>query len=112
LAFREGCKNAQPTILEPIMKISVTVKDDFIGDIMGDLNKRRGRLLGMEPAEFDKWQTIQALVPQSEVLKYTIDLKAMTQASGIFAMEFDHYEEVPQQMQEKIIAEVKASKEK
>ncbi len=111
LAFKEGCKNAQPTILEPIMKIQVTVKDEYIGDIMGDLNKRRGRLLGMEPSEFEKWQTIHALVPQAEALKYAIDLKAMTQASGLFKIEFDHYEEVPQQMQEKIIKEAKEAKE-
>ncbi|QVK17095.1 elongation factor G [Mycoplasmatota bacterium] len=110
IAFKEGCKNAQPTILEPIMKIKVTVKDEFIGDIMGDLNKRRGRLLGMEPAEYESWQTIQAHVPQAEALKYSIDLKAMTQASGIFAMEFDHYEEVPSQMQEKIIKAAKEEK--
>lgn len=111
LAFREGCKKANPTILEPIMKISVTVKDEYIGDVMGDLNKRRGRLLGMEPAEFEKWQTIQALVPQAELLKYTIDLKAMTQGSGFFSMEFDHYEEVPAHLQEKIIQEAKEAKE-
>ncbi len=111
LAYREGCKKAQPTILEPIMKIDVTIKDDYIGDVMGDLNKRRGRLLGMAPAVYESWQTIQALVPQSETLKYAIDLKAMTQASGLFAIAFDHYEEVPQQMQEKIIKEVKEAKE-
>ena len=93
------------------MKIKVTVKDEFIGDIMGDLNKRRGRLLGMEPAEFEKWQTIQALVPQAEVLKYTIDLKAMTQGSGFFSMEFDHYEEVPAHLQDKIIQEAKEARE-
>lgn len=110
LAFREGCKNAQPTILEPIMKIDVTVKDEYIGDIMGDLNKRRGRLLGMAPAEYESWQTIQALVPQSESLKYSIDLKAMTQASGLFAIKFDHYEEVPSSMHEKIIKEIKSDK--
>jgi len=108
LAFKEGCKHANPTILEPIMKIKVTVKDEYIGDIMGDLSKRRGRLLGgMEPAVFESWQVIQALVPQAEVLKYAIDLKAMTQASGIFSIEFDHYEELPSQMQEKIIQESK-----
>ncbi len=112
IAFREGCKKAQPTILEPIMKIQVTVKDDYIGDIMGDLNKRRGRLLGMEPSEFEGWQTIRATVPQAEALRYAIDLKAMTQASGIFAMEFDHYEEVPANMQEKIIKEAKEEQNK
>lgn len=106
LAFKEGCKKASPTILEPVMKISVTVKDEYIGDIMGDLNKRRGRVLGMNPSE-DGWQTIEATVPQAEILRYTIDLKAMTQASGIFSMSFDHYDEVPQHMQEKIIAEAK-----
>ena len=84
------------------MKIKVTVKDQYIGDIMGDLNKRRGRVLGMNPAD-QGWQTVEAYVPQAEVLSYTIDLKAMTQASGFFTMEFDHYDEVPQHLQEKII---------
>ena len=106
LAFREGCKKANPTILEPIMKIDVTVKDDHIGDIMGDLNKRRGRVLGMNPSD-EGWQTITAHVPQAEILKYAIDLKAMTQASGMFSMEFERYEEVPQHMQEKIIKDAK-----
>lgn len=107
LAFKEGTKKANPTILEPIMKVKVTVKDEYIGDIMGDLNKRRGRVLGMNPSE-EGWQTIEAMVPQAEILKYAIDLKAMTQASGMFTMEFDHYEEVPVPMQEKIIEARKA----
>lgn len=112
IAFREGCKKANPTILEPIMKIVITVKDEFIGDIMGDLNKRRGRVLGMEPAKDIGWQIIEAMVPQSEILKYSIDLKAMTQASGLFSIEFDRYDEVPQHLQEKIIQEAKEEKEK
>jgi elongation factor G len=106
LAFKEGCKKANPTILEPIMKLEVSVKDDYIGDIMGDLNKRRGRVLGMEQAE-ENWQKIIAIAPQSEVLKYAIDLKAMTQASGTFSIKFDHFDEVPPFMQEKIIKETK-----
>lgn len=110
LAFREGLKNADPTLLEPIMKIKVTVKDQYIGDVMGDLNKRRGRVLGMNPAEYEGWQTVEAYVPQAEVLNYTIDLKAMTQASGFFTMEFDHYDEVPHHLQQEIIEKRKQNK--
>ncbi|HEY8436797.1 MAG TPA: elongation factor G [Haloplasmataceae bacterium] len=112
LAFKEGLKNAEPTLLEPIMKLEVTVKDQYIGDVMGDLNKRRGRVLGMNPAKYEGWQTVEAYVPQAEVLNYTIDLKAMTQASGFFTMTFDHYEEVPQHLQQEIIQKAKEKRNK
>jgi elongation factor G len=105
LAFKEACKQAQPTILEPILKLYITVKDQFVGDVMGDMNKRRGRVLGM--AQGDEGQIIEAEAPESEVLKYTIDLKAMTQGSGSFQREFARYEEVPHHLIDAIITKYK-----
>ena len=105
LAFREACKEAQPTILEPMLKLSITVKDQFVGDVMGDMNKRRGRVLGM--TQGDEGQVVEAEAPESEVLKYTIDLKAMTQGSGSFQREFSRYEEVPNHLIDGIIAKYK-----
>lgn len=101
LAFKEACKSAQPTILEPIVKVQVTVKDQFVGDVMGDMNKRRGRVLGMEQSE--GFQVVIAEVPEAEIVKYAIDLKAMTQGSGSFTREFIRYEEVPHQLIDKIV---------
>lgn len=108
IAFKEACKNAKPTILEPIHKIVVTVKDEYMGDVLGDVNKRRGRVLGMEPAE-NGYQKIVAEVPEAEITKYTIDLKAMTQGSGTFTRQFLRYEEVPGNLIPKIIEEHKKS---
>ena len=101
LAFKEACKNAMPTILEPIVKVEVTVKDQFVGDVMGDMNKRRGRVLGMNQAE--GYQVVIAEVPEAEIVKYAIDLKAMTQGSGSFTREFIRYEEVPHHLIDKIV---------
>ena len=105
LAFRNAVPNAQATILEPILKIAVRIKDEYVGDIMGDLNKRRGRILGMDQEE--GYQLITAEVPEVEVTKYVIDLKAMTQGSGLFTREFVRYEEVPAHLIDKIIKESK-----
>ncbi len=101
LAFKEACKTAQPTILEPIVKVEVVVKDQFVGDVMGDMNKRRGRVLGMD--QTDGFQKVIAEVPEAEIVKYAIDLKAMTQGSGSFTREFLRYEEVPHQLIDKIV---------
>lgn len=106
LAFKEACKTAKPTILEPIYKVVVTVKDEYMGDVLGDVSKRRGRVMGMEPAE-DGYQKIVAEVPEAEITKYTIDLKAMTQGSGTFTRDFVRYEEVPANLIPKIIEEHK-----
>ncbi|MBU1145250.1 MAG: elongation factor G [Firmicutes bacterium] len=106
IAFKEACKTAKPSILEPIHKIVVTVKDEYMGDVLGDVNKRRGRVLGMEPAD-DGYQKIVAEVPEAEITKYTIDLKAMTQGSGTFTREFVRYEEVPGNLVPKIIEDHK-----
>ncbi len=101
LAFKEAVKTAQPTILEPIVKIDVTVQDQFVGDVMGDMNKRRGRVIGMHQA--DGYQVIEAEAPEAEIIKYAIDLKAMTQGSGSFTREFLRYEEVPVYLIDKIV---------
>jgi elongation factor G len=102
IAFKEACKTAKPSILEPIHKIVVTIKDEYLGDVLGDVNKRRGRVLGMEPAD-EGYQNVVAEVPEAEITKYTIDLKAMTQGSGTFTREFVRYEEVPGNLIAKII---------
>ena len=102
LAFKKGIVEAKPILLEPIMKLEIKVDEKYMGDVMGDMNKRRGKILGMEPQE-DGSQIISALAPESEVLTYSIDLRSMTQARGSFSMEFEKYEEVPKDLTEKII---------
>ena len=103
LAFDEGVRKAKPTILEPVYSYKITVPDNYTGDILGDMNKRRGRILGMETV--DGLQVISAEAPMVEMLKYATDLRSMTQGRGKFAQEFLCYEEVPFSAQEKIIAE-------
>ncbi|MCR1900306.1 elongation factor G [Irregularibacter muris] len=103
LAFKKGIKEASPVLLEPIYHLEIVVPDEYMGDIMGDLNKKRGRILGMEPAE--GYQKIIAEAPLSEMSKYATDLRSMTQARGEFMMEFARYEELPEQLAEKVIEE-------
>ena len=105
LAFKNAVEKIRPTILEPICQVNVVVKDEFVGDIMGDMTKRRGRVLGME--QRNGVQEIIAEVPEAEITKYTVDLKAMTQASGRFSRKFLRYEEVPEMLVKKIIEEYK-----
>ena len=102
LAFKKGMEGAQPILLEPIMKLTITVPEEYMGDVMGDINKRRGKILGMEPDANGK-QVIYAEAPQSETFKYAIDLRSMTQGRGYFEMELEKYNEVPQQLATKII---------
>lgn len=111
LAYKEGIPNAGPVLLEPIYKIAITVPEKYMGDIMGDLNKKRGKIMGMEPIKGGK-ETINAEVPLGEMFKYATELRSMTQARGSFEMEFERYEEVPTAFSDKIIAEAKAKKEK
>lgn len=106
IAFKKGMEEAKPVLLEPVMKLKIIVPEEYMGDIMGDINKKRGRVLGMEPYKGTK-QMIHAEAPQAETFKYAIDLKAMTQGKGYFEMEFARYEEVPSQMAQKIIDEKK-----
>ena len=114
IAFKDGFVQAKPTLLEPIMKVTVTVPDNYTGDVMGDMNKRRGRILGMD--KVGKKQVINAEAPHSEMLKYPIDLRSMTQGRGSFTMEFERYDEAPSDVQEKVKAarklELEALKEK
>jgi elongation factor G len=103
--FKAGVLNAKPTLLEPIMSMEVTVPEEFMGDVMGDLNSRRGKIAGMDAKGAN--QVIKAQVPMSEVLKYASDLTSMTSGRGFFTMEFSHYEEVPANISEKIVEESK-----
>lgn len=105
-AFKRACEKAKPCLLEPIMYVKVTIPDQYMGDIMGDLNSRRGRILGME--QEGKFQIIRAHVPLSEMTRYTIDLKSITQGRGRFKMKFVNYEEAPQNIADKIIAAANA----
>jgi len=109
MAFKKGALQAKPALLEPIMDLTVVVPENFMGDIIGDLNKRRGRVLGMD--QKDGMQHIKAQVPMSEILRYATDLRSMTQGRGSFVSTFSHYEEVPAMIAEKIIAETKNNKE-
>ncbi|MBR0599142.1 elongation factor G [Sinanaerobacter chloroacetimidivorans] len=106
LAFKKGIVEAKPILLEPVMHVEVLVPDEYMGDIMGDMNKRRGKILGMEP-QSGGGQRVLAEAPQAEMFKYAITLRSMTQARGSFTMKFERYEEVPAHLAEKIIAEHK-----
>jgi elongation factor G len=110
MGFKKGVQQANPALLEPIMKMVVTVPEENMGDIIGDLNGRRGRVLGVEAQ--GRTQVISAHVPMAEVLLYAPDLISKTGGRGTFDMEFSHYEEVPPHLAEKIIAEAQAAREK
>lgn len=101
IAYKKGCMEASPALLEPVMHVEVMVPDDYMGDIMGDMNKRRGRILGMN--QVDGMQQVVAEAPLSEMFKYATDLRSMTQARGSFTMKFERYEEVPAAIAQKII---------
>jgi elongation factor G len=105
MCLKKGVQEANPTLLEPIVKLEILVPEDSMGDVMGDLNSRRGRVLGMDTQ--GRTQVIKAQAPMAEVLKYAIDLNALTAGRGTFKSEFSHYEEVPAQLAEKVIAESK-----
>ena len=106
LAYKEAMPNAMPTLLEPVGALAVTIPDSYMGDVIGDLNKRRGRVMGMNPDK-DGNTVVEAEVPMAEMASYAIDLRAMTQARGSFTLEFARYEEVPKQNQAKIIEDAK-----
>jgi len=104
-ALKKGLSQGQPVLLEPIMNLTITVPETYTGDIASDLNTKRGRVLGMNPS--DGINVIQAQAPYAELLRYAIDLRSMTQGRGSFTMEFDHYEEVPAHLTQKITADTK-----
>ena len=108
-ALKKGMMEAGPVLLEPIMKLEITVPDEFAGQVMGDLNSRRGRISGMDT---DKGlQVIKATVPEGEIYKYSTALRSITQGRGDFSAEFSHYELVPYEITQKIIEESKKEKE-
>ena len=102
-ALKKGLSQGQPVLVEPIMKLTITVPDSYTGDITSDLNTKRGRVLGMNPG--NGVNVIEAQAPYAELLRYALNLRSLTQGRGSFAMEFDHYEEVPAHLSQKVIAD-------
>ena len=103
MAFKNGMAKADPVLLEPMMKVEITVPEEYMGDVIGDVNSRRGRMEGMEAV--NGAQIIRAFVPLAEMFGYATSLRSRTQGRGVYSMEFDHYEEVPKSIQEKIAGE-------
>ena len=103
LAFKDAMTKAHPILLEPIMNVTIEVPDSYTGTIIGDLNKRRGAIMGMEPV--DDNQIITAQVPLAEMLRYALDLRSMSQGLGSYTMEMDRYDPVPDNISQKIIAQ-------
>jgi elongation factor G len=109
LAYKKGMEIAKPILLEPIMHLEVTVPGEYMGDVIGDINKKRGRVLGMEPVE--GMEMVTAEVPMSEMFKYATDLRSLSQARGSFRATFERYEEVPPVEAEKIIENARKLKD-
>jgi translation elongation factor 2 (EF-2/EF-G) len=107
MAFKAGALKAEPVILEPVMKVEVTVPEEYMGDVIGDINSRRGRIEGLEIRS--KAQVVRGFVPLSEMFGYATDLRSNTQGRGVHSMQFDHYEEVPKNIAEGIIAKRQGS---
>ena len=108
-AFRKGMSEASPILLEPIVKLTVNVPEAYTGEIMSDLNGKRGRILGMTPG--DNYTVVEAEVPLSEVQRYSQDMRSLTQGRGSYRMEFDHYEPVPPNIEQRVVAEAKRMRE-
>jgi len=109
LGFKAACEKAQPALLEPIMNVEITIPDENVGDIIGDLNSRRGRVLGMTPRGSS--DAVAAEVPLAEMLSYAPDLTSMTGGRGDYTMEFLRFEEVPAHLSQKIIDQAKKDRE-
>ena len=109
IAYKKGCMDASPVLLEPIMHVEVTVPDEYMGDVMGDMSKRRGRIMGTNQVE--EGQLLEAEAPLAEMFKYATDLRSMTQSRGSFTMKFERYEEVPSNVAQKIIENAKKDDE-
>ena len=109
MGFKKAVEAAGPVLLEPVMQMEITVPDDCVGDVIGDMNSRRGKVLGVEPMASN--QVVAVQVPMAEVLKYAPDLRSMTSDRGLFTMEFSHYEEVPSHLTAKILAELNKGEE-
>ncbi|MEZ4648586.1 MAG: elongation factor G [Candidatus Eisenbacteria bacterium] len=108
-AFKKGMTDAQPVLLEPIWSVSIQIPDEYMGDVMGDISSRRGRISGMEP--MGAYQIIKATVPQVELHRYSTTLRSMTQGRGRFEARFSHYEEVPRDAAEKLVEELRKEQE-
>jgi elongation factor G len=103
IAFKEGLKNAKPVLLEPVHRLKIMIPSDYLGDVMGDINKRRGRIMGTDTEGNNS--IVTAEVPLAEILEYTMELRSLTRGSGKFVSEFLAYEDVPFALADKIIAE-------
>src|SRR5438128_11892061 len=103
LAIRKGALDAGPVLLEPLVEATIHVPERNLGDIMSDVNGRRGKILGTEPT--DGYQDVKVLVPESEMLRFALDLRSITQGRGTFSMKFSHYEEMPANLQKGIMKE-------
>ena len=102
MAFKEAMRKGEAVLLEPIMKVTVTVPEDYMGDVIGDINSRRGRIEGMEARS--NVQIIHSFVPLAEMFGYSTDLRSRTQGRGNYVMEVDHYEQCPKSIQDKVLA--------
>ena len=108
-AFRAAAEKLKPVLLEPVMKVTVTVPEEVLGDVMGDINARRGRVLGMEGEGNSR--VVTAEVPMAEMRQYAAELRSLTSGRGTFEMEFDHYAEVPHAEAQQVIAAARADQE-
>jgi elongation factor G len=109
MAFKQAAGEADPALLEPIMRMTIAVPEEVVGDVIGDLNSRRGRPLGMEPK--GSMTEVRAEVPMAEVLDYAPDLRAITGGRGDYSMEFERYEEIPAHLAQKVISEAREREE-
>jgi len=110
LAFQNAAQKANPVILEPVVEAEIIVPEEYMGDVISDMNTKRGRIQGMEPIGGGK-QRIKATVPQSEMMRYAIDLRSIARGRGTFKAEFSHYEEVPAHITQQIVEQAKKAKE-
>jgi elongation factor G len=110
MGFKKGFLECNPVLLEPIVNLDVSVPDDFMGAVIGDLNSRRGKVMGMDPQ--GSVQIVKAQIPQAEILTYAPDLRSMTEGRASFTISFSHYEEVPAHLAEKVVEEAEKRKEK
>jgi elongation factor G len=105
MGFKEGCQKASPVLLEPIMSVEVVVPEEYMGEVIGDLNSRRDRIMGMESRAGA--QVVAAMVPLAQMFGYATDVRSATQGRATYTMTFDHYEQVPKSVSEEIVAKVK-----
>jgi elongation factor G len=103
MAFKDAMRKSDPALLEPVMKVDITIPEEYLGTVMGDINKRRGRLEGQEPISGGA-VIVHGFVPLAEMFGYSTDLRSNTQGRGTYSMELDHYEAVPKSIQEKVAA--------